>query len=227
MPTSQELQARNYFVNFFVKLFSKTNCMKTNSPNLLFNHQTNLLFVKTSQVMKQKLLLILMLVSFVPSLFAQGTRSGTIIVTPMSSIFSSSGNSVAARAGSASTAPTDTQRLRSLIDNVQPSSYYYGGEVKTYGDLPTNLYTDASSLRQVDTSISLKQNVELVTIVINTATELNSNIDLAVFSNFPNLKYIYFISNVNTTSDIIASHLVNYDSRFSLYYKIDRGDKNQ
>ena len=114
-----------------------------------------------------------------------------------------------------------------MIDQVQSSSYFYEGVVKTYGDAPTNLYTDIASLRHVDNSITLKQNVEIVTIVINTASELNSTIDLAAFSNFPNLKYIYFISNVNTTSENIASHLVNYDTRFNLFYKIDKGDSNQ
>ena len=201
--------------------------MKTNNPNVLFNHQTKVLFEKTSQVMKQKLLLILMLVSFCTSAFAQGSRSGTIVVTPMNSIFSSSGTSGSARVANASASSMNVQRLKDLVDKVQSSTYFYSGEVKTYGDVPTNLYTDVASLRNVDSSITLKQNVEIVTIVINTASELNSSIDLAAFSNFPNLKYIYFLSNVNSTSDNIANHLINYDTRFNMFYKIDKGDRNQ
>ena len=201
--------------------------MKTNNPNVLFNHQTKILFEKTSQVMKQKLLLILMLVSFYSSVFAQARRSETIVVTEMNSIFSSSGSSGSARVASTGAGSMNVQRLKSLIDLVQSSTYYYGGDVKNYGDVPTNLYTDIASLRNVDSSITLKQNVEIVTIVINTASELNSSIDLAAFSNFPNLKYIYFLSNVNTTSDTIASHVINYDSRFNIFYKIDNGDRNQ
>lgn len=201
--------------------------MKTNNPNVLFNHQANLLLEKTSQIMKQKLLFILMLVSFYSGVYAQGTRSGAIVVTEMNSIFSSNGNSGSARVANTSSGSMNIQRLKVLIDQVQSSSYFYEGVVKTYGDAPTNLYTDIASLRHVDNSITLKQNVEIVTIVINTASELNSTIDLAAFSNFPNLKYIYFISNVNTTSENIASHLVNYDTRFNLFYKIDKGDSNQ
>ena len=204
--------------------------MKTNSPNVLFNHQTNLLFEKTSQVMKQKLLLILMLVSFYSGVFAQSTRAvqnETIVVTELNSLLASVRTPSSSRMMNANTGDINVQHLNDLLTQVQPSTYFYQGVVKTYGDAPTNLYTDASSLGQVNNSISDKQNIEIVTIVINTANELNSIIDLAAFSNFPNLKYIYFISNINTTSGTIASHIGHYDSRFNIFYKIDKGDKNQ
>lgn len=228
MPTSKTPQASNYLL-FFVNVFSITNCMETNSPNVLFNLQTNLLFEKTSQVMKQKLLLILMLVSFCSSIFAQSKNieNETIVVTEMNSIFSSNATSASARVANSGTVSINVQRLRNLITQVQPSEYFYSGEVKSYGDTPTNLFTDLSSLSQVNSSNINKQNIEIVTIRISTASELNSTIDLAAFSNFTNLKYIYFISNVNTTSENISSHIVNYNSRFNLFYKIDRGDSNQ
>ncbi len=201
--------------------------MKTNSPNVLFNHQANFLFEKTSQVMKQKLLLILMLVSFCSGVFAQGsaTRNGTIVVTDMNSIFSTRGTG-SARMSNAGT--MNVERLKVLVDQVQSSVYYYSGEAKTYGDVPTNLYTDIGSLGQLNNSITSKQSIEIVTININTASEVNSTIDLAAFSNFPNLKYIYFVSSQNTTSENIANHIVNYDNRFNLFYKIAKGDsRNQ
>jgi hypothetical protein len=204
--------------------------MKTNSPNVLFNPQANLLFEKTNEIMKQKLLLILMLVSIYSSVFAQSTRSGqsgTIVVTELNSLLASVSTSSSARIASTNTGAINLQRLNDLVTQVQSSIYFYQGEVKTYGDTPTNLYTDASSLGQVNNSINEKQNIEIVTIVINTESELNSVIDLAAFLNFPNLKYIYFISNINTTSENIANHIGNYDSRFNLLYKIDKGDKNQ
>jgi hypothetical protein len=203
--------------------------MKTNSPNVLFNHQANLLLEKTSQVMKQKLLFILMLVSFCTVSFAQGVRaisqSGTIVVTDVNPLlFSNSG--ATARTVSYNTG-IDVSRLRSLVMEVQSSSYFYDGVVKTYGEVPTNLFTDLGSLNRVNSSITLKDNIEIVTVRINTASELNSTIDLAAFSNFPNLKYIYFISGFNTTSDGIARNIVNYNDRFNILYKIDRGDRNQ
>lgn len=217
------------FRNFFVKLFSITNCMKTNSPNVLFNHRAILLLEKTSQVMKQKLLLILMLVSFYSISFAQSARSsqnGTIAVTELNSILPQNGT-VSARVASTTAGTVNVERLRDLITQVQSATYYFDGEVKTYGEMPTNLFMDLSSLNQINSAIALKDNIEIATININTASELNSTIDLAAFSNFPNLKYIYFISNVTTTSENIASRITNYESRFNIVYKIDKGDRNQ
>lgn len=200
--------------------------MKTNSPNVLFNHQAKLLLGKTSQVMKQKLLLILMLVSFCTGAIAQGRTAAqrTIIVTDMNSILSSNGSTSARLAN---TSNVNANRVKDLVTQVQPSTYFLEGEVKTYGDAPVNLFTDLSSLNQVNSSITLKENIEIVTVRIRTTSELNSTIDLAAFSNFPSLKYIYFISGSNTTSDNIASHIVNYDERFNIFYKVDKGDSNQ
>jgi len=199
--------------------------MKTNSPNVLFNHQTKLLFGKTSQVMKQKLLSLLLIVFIYSGSFAQGARSGgTVVVRDMNAILYSNG--ATARQAS-SDASLDVGRLRDLVSEVQSATYFFEGVVKTYGDAPTNLFTDLSSLNQVNNSITQKQNVEIATIRINTASELNSTIDLAAFANFPNLKYIYFISGLNTTSESIASRVRNYDGRFNIFYKIDKGDSNQ
>lgn len=199
--------------------------MKTNSPNVLFNHQTKLLFGKTSQVMKHKLLLMLLLVFIYSGSFAQSTRSnGTVVVRDMNALLYSNG--ATARQAS-SDAALNVERLRSLISEVQSSMYFFEGVVKTYGEQPTNLFTDLSSLNQVNNSVTQKQNVEIVTVRIKTASELNSTIDLAAFTNFPNLKYIYFISSLNTTSENIASRVRNYDGRFNIFYKIDKGDSNQ
>ena len=225
MPTSKQLQARNYFV-IFCKIIFKNYCMKTISPNVLFNHQAIVLLEKTSQVMKQKLVLILMLVFFVSAGFAQGGRTangGAIIVTDVNSILFPDGPS----ARVASNTAINAQRLRSLVTEVHSAIYFYDGVEKTYGEIPTNLYTDFSSLNQLNNSISLKQNIEIATVQINSASELNATIDLAVFSNFPNLKYIYFISKLNTTSDTMASRIMNYDSRFNILFKLDKGDSNQ
>lgn len=200
--------------------------MKTNSPNVLFNHQAIALLEKTSQIMKQKLVLILMLVFFISASYAQSGRAavgGAVIVTDVNSILFPDGPS----ARVASNTAINAQRLRSLVTEVQSSTYFYEGVVKTYGDVPTNLFTDFSSLNQLNNSISLKNAIEIATVRINTANELNSTIDLAVFSNFPNLKYIYFITSLNTTSDNMANKIINYDPRFSILYKLDKGDSNQ
>jgi len=203
--------------------------METICPNLLYNRQTNLLFEKPSQVMKQKLLLILMLISFYSGVFAQSTKAiknEPVVVREMNSFLSSSNSGTAARMTNGTPA-VNTDNLKDLISNVHSATYFYSGEVKTYGDQPAKLYTDLGSLNLLESSITLKQNIEIVTIQITDASQLNATIDLSSLSNFPNLKFIYFISRLDTTSEKIASHIVNYDNRFNIFYKLDKGDSNQ
>lgn len=120
-----------------------------------------------------------------------------------------------------------TQNVENLIYKVQPSIYFNSGEVKTYGEKPRNLFTDVRSLNRINNSNLLKNNIEIVTIKINSSNELNSTIDLSVFSSFKNLKYIYIVSNVSTTDKILSKMIVNYNEKYSVFYTIDKGDSNQ
>jgi hypothetical protein len=122
--------------------------------------------------------------------------------------------------------PTVTN-VENLIYKVQPSVYFYSGTVKSYGEKPRNLFTDIQSLSGLNNPAILKNNIELVTIRINTANELNAAIDWSVFSAYKNLKYIYILSGVNTTSQNIARLAGNYSEKYSVFYKVDKGENNQ
>ena len=119
------------------------------------------------------------------------------------------------------------QNLENLLYKVQPSIYFDSGNVKTYGEKPKNFFVDARSLNKISNSNLLKNNIEIVTIKINSATELSSTIDLSVFSNFKNLKYIYIVSSVSTTDLALSKMIRNYDEKYSIFYKIEKGDSNQ
>ena len=99
--------------------------------------------------------------------------------------------------------------------------------LKTYGEKPKNFFVDARSLNKISNSNLLKNNIEIVTIKINSATELSSTIDLSVFSNFKNLKYIYIVSSVSTTDVALSKMILNYDEKYSIFYKVEKGDSNQ
>jgi hypothetical protein len=119
------------------------------------------------------------------------------------------------------------QNLENLLYKVQPSIYFDSGNVKTYGEKPKNFFVDARSLNKISNSNLLKNNIEIVTIKINSATELSSTIDLSVFSNFKNLKYIYIVSSVSTTDVALSKMILNYDEKYSIFYKVEKGDTNQ
>jgi hypothetical protein len=79
-------------------------------------------------------------------------------------------------------------------------------------------------LAQVDNLVTLKNNIEIVIIKIDNASQLNLSINLALLSNFKKLKYIYIVSSITISSNEIAKMITNYDEKYSVFYKIDKGD---
>ncbi|MFI0490172.1 hypothetical protein [Flavobacterium sp.] len=122
---------------------------------------------------------------------------------------------------STTTSFSNEQNLEDLLFKIQPSIYFYSGVEKTYGDKPRNLYTDVASLNGLSNSNLLKNNIEIVAINCN---NLNSTIDLSVFSSFTKLKYIYILSNISITDQDITKMIVNYDERFNIFYKVVKGE---
>ena len=81
-----------------------------------------------------------------------------------------------------------------------------------------------NSFAQVDNLVTLKNNIEIVIIKIDNASQLNSSINLALLSNFKKLKYIYIVSSIDISSSEIANMITNYNEKYSVFYKIDNGD---
>lgn len=116
---------------------------------------------------------------------------------------------------------SNAKNVEDLVYNLQPSTYFIAGEAKTYGENPKNLYTDIASLNAISNANMQKNNIEIVIVKINNANDLNSKIDLAIFSNFKNLKYFYLLSNINAFEQNIANMFINYDNQYSIFYKIE------
>jgi hypothetical protein len=212
---------RNAF--FRKKLFSKTNLYEIIIPNPLSNPQTIPLFEKSSQIMKRKVILLLMFVFFYSNINAQlgtvSSQNDPVTVTNIDSFFSA-----AKKVTASNGAKLNAQNLKTLTTNVQSSVYCYSNTVNTYGEKPVDLFTDIHSLAQVDNLVTLKNDIEIVIIKIDNETQLNSSINLAFLSNFKKLKYIYIVSSINTTPSVIANMITNYDEKYSVFYKITKGD---
>jgi hypothetical protein len=119
---------------------------------------------------------------------------------------------------------SNAQNVEDLVYKLQSSVYFNSGVVKTFGENPKNLYTDIASLNGMSNASLLKNNIEIVIIKINNANDLNSKIDLTVFSDFYKLKYLYIVSSVNTTEQNIVKMIYNYDEQYSIFYKIEKGE---
>ena len=127
---------------------------------------------------------------------------------------------------SKSTRTNNTENLEDLVFNNQPSIYYYNGSVKTYGEKPKNLFTDAASVNQLNQTNMLKNNIEIVNINFNTASEANQFIDTNSFSTFKNLKYIYLVFNFQISDEKIRNIIRNYNDKYSVFYNVSIGDSN-
>ena len=209
---------------FFKPIRMNLIFVKTNNPNILSNLQTNLLlFEKSSQIMKRKVILLLILVFFYSNSNAQlGTadqQNDVITVTNINSFFNA-----ATKGTLSNVAKLNAENLKTLTTTVQPSVYCYSNTVNTYGDKPVNLCVDMNSFAQVDNLVTLKNNIEIVIIKIDNASQLNASINLALLSNFKKLKYIYIVSSITISSNEIANMITNYDEKYSVFYKIDKGE---
>ena len=199
--------------------------MKTNIPNQLINLQTNKMFEKSNVTMRIKVMLLLMFAMICANMSAQvGLESDdTPIVRELSTYL----NSERGMRLSSSNTYSDVKNLEDLISNVQPSVYFYSGNVKTYGEKPKNLFTDLSSLNQLSNPSILKNNIEIIIISISNSSELNGTLDMSLFSSYKNLKYIFLSSKVNVTDRAISRMIQNNNEKYSVFFRVEDRDTNQ
>ncbi len=116
---------------------------------------------------------------------------------------------------------SETTRVKSLLNDLHSSIYLRSGEVKTYGAQPLCMFTDVSSLNLISSvPLSQRNSVEIITIKITEAADFNAGIELASFSIFPNLKYVYIISEIETTPRKISDMLSQTKPSMKVFYNI-------
>lgn len=202
------------------------NVMKTNAPNDLINQPNNVLLLRNPLIlMMRKLLLLLVFVLYGASMSAQDSRNSNSGVMEINAFVASlKANDQTSKGATSFSAASSVE---DLVYKVQSSVYYYGGTAKTYGAKPRCLFTDKQSLNGLNNSNMLKNNIEIVTIRINSASDLNGTIDLSLLSSFKNLKYVYIVSNVEAQPYQFTSMVNNPEERLSVFYKINKGEGNQ
>jgi hypothetical protein len=195
--------------------------MEKNVPNQFFNPLNNFLLFGQFQILNMKrLLLLLVLAFYCAGINAQETRGSQGSQVMEVNAFMAN---LRASEGSSRNLNSNSSRLETLLKEVQPAIYFRNGEIRLYGENPTSLYIDVTSLRDSASRITANESIEIVTISVNQISDLGSPMDLAVFSNFPNLKYIYIMSTVETSGNVISGLIRNSNSRFGVFYKVDKG----
>ena len=194
--------------------------MEKSVPNLFFNPLNNfLLFGQFQILIMKRLLLLLVLAFYCAGISAQERGSQGSQVMEVNSYMAY----LRASEESSRNLNSNSSRFENLHKEVQPAIYFRSGEIRTYGENPTALYTDVASLQSLSSRITGNESIEIITISLSQSSDLSSPIDLSVFSNFPNLKYIYIMSAVETSGSVISGLIRNNNSRFGVFYKVDKG----
>jgi hypothetical protein len=204
MPTHL-FQAQN--VNFSKIYSTKINCMK-------------------SKIIMLTVLFFCSLTAFAQGLSINDNTDETVIPVVELDAFLNAPSQTARTAAVSNVTLLNIQNVRELVYNAQPSVYYFGGVVKVYGDKPRNLFTDINSLSSLNSSISLKNNIEIVTVTLDNPSQLNNSFNLSLLSEFKNLKYIYFVASFDVTNDNISNLIQGENDKYMVFYKVQKGDNN-
>ena len=196
--------------------------MRTIVPEQLSNLGSDaLLFLKNPKIISMKQLLLLLAVA----LFSVGVsaQENRMIAAPVN--VQDVGTFITSHQARGTAATFSMGKdVDELIHQVQPSVYFNSGTVKTYGEKPRNLFTDMASLGGLENPGILKNNIEIVIVKIAQSGELNLPIDLALFSNYKNLKYVYIVSNVNATQQDFMRMIRNNEDKYKIFYKVQTGE---
>lgn len=195
--------------------------MKKNTSNPIVNLGNNFISIQKTLFLDTKRILFISVFSLF-GLIVSAQSSNTIIPQVLEvNTYISSLKTIEQNSGSSF---SNSQNVENLVYKLQSSVYFNSGVVKTFGENPKNLYTDIDSLNGISSANLLKNNIEIVIINIHNTNDLNSKIDLDVFSDFYKLKYIYIVSSINATEQNIAKMFLNYDEQYSIFYKIEKGE---
>ncbi len=186
--------------------------MKTLNPNLVFNQpDATYPFGKLIKTMKQPLLLMFVLFLCAASHAQQAQLAPAI-------------KHLDAFLASVPTNGQSASRPERLIKEIQ-SAVYYDGAVTLRGNNPVILFTSASSMNSI-TSMSMSSfdasKIEMITIRVSEASQLSGGLDMSAFAGFPNLKYVYILSEVSVQLIDITRSVRNNNPNYSVFYSVSK-----
>ncbi|WP_395064062.1 hypothetical protein [Flavobacterium sp.] len=167
-----------------------------------------------SEVLKlNKMFFILLMIFLSINSFSQSNQRPTVLMREnfLTSLRSNTNNS------------TSYDTALSLMDGVQSSIYLTNNQVKTFGTKPLCMYSDIGSLGLANSSGLRVNFIEMVTIKIDSPSQLNSPINLSVVSSYKNVKYIYFRVSFNFELAQLIQAIKNCDTKCVIIYSIEKG----
>jgi hypothetical protein len=120
-----------------------------------------------------------------------------------------------------STTNETISKFKSYLKDLNPSVYVNNNVVNQKSDAPVCLYTDVKSIRSLNALIKNGLNIEYALIKIKSKNDIVSPIDLSVFKEFPNLKYILLEFEFEVSRSAAETSATNANEDQYVLYKVE------
>jgi hypothetical protein len=115
----------------------------------------------------------------------------------------------------------EENHLKSLVFDLQPKLYIHKHEEKRSSDEPpVCINADANAADVLYETKPLYERVELITIILNSADDLDFVYDLSRLKNFPKLKYIQFLCSFECDPSQIKLNQEKSETGLIVFYRI-------
>lgn len=116
---------------------------------------------------------------------------------------------------------TEATIVKSFLRDLKPSVYINNQVVDAKSDSPICLYTDLKSVKSINSLGISSKSVEFVSIKIKSKNELYAPIDMTIFNEFSNLKYILLVFEFNVTASDLSKVVTNTKENQYILYKVE------
>lgn len=130
------------------------------------------------------------------------------------SLVNADGNNVAASVA-------NDARLKSLRHDLHPGIYFRDGELSLREKAATTLITDVASATVIGKEAFATSGIEMVTITVDSPSELSSFVDLSGFSDYERLKYIQVRASFPCSKDDLYRMLKNISTQYLILLNVD------
>jgi len=115
----------------------------------------------------------------------------------------------------------DAAYLKSLVYDVQPRIYVHGDGLKKISEkAPVCVTATPQSLELLYETNPLFEQVELITVKISNARDLNYVLDMTRFKSFSKLKYVHFLCNYDCDPALIRLQWPQASGSVIVFYQI-------
>lgn len=114
----------------------------------------------------------------------------------------------------------EAAHIKSLVTDLYPT-VYIGDVVKASGEsLPVRADVKAGAVSKLSIENSLFEQVELITIRINSSADFTTVVDLSTIQGFTNLKYVILLCSLECTAEQLGAIVTGNTTGIKVFYSV-------